>query len=209
MSEGSTSDRERLEALANVSRRGLVGSTVAFEGALLLFGALVVWLTGLQPGLDWSCLALVTGGLVGVVLAAAAIAVAYSRAPWFERIRKDFALFIKLFERCSAADLALVSLLAGIGEEMLFRGLLQTWLTTVAGPHVAILVAAVAFGLAHAISRQYVLFATALGIVLGYTYLLTGSLPAAMLAHAVYDFVALLWGVSRSRSQATGAQPEV
>ncbi len=41
----------------------------------------------------------------------------------------------------------LISLLAGFGEELLFRGVLQGWLTELAGPWTGVLAAAVVFGL--------------------------------------------------------------
>ena len=89
----------------------------------------------------------------------------------------------------------LVAALAGACEEMLFRGLMQTWLATLVSPYVAIVVVAALFGLAHAISPSYVAFAFLLGLVLGYLYYWTGSPPAAMLAHGVYDLIGLLVGV--------------
>jgi membrane protease YdiL (CAAX protease family) len=111
------------------------------------------------------------------------------------RIRADFELVVALFKDASLPELALIAALAGIGEEMLFRGLIQTWLTGLAGPTVAIVATAALFGLAHAISRSYVFFAFLLGLILGYLYYVTASLPSVMIAHAVYDFVALTYGV--------------
>jgi len=76
-------------------------------------------------------------------------------------------------------------------KEALFRGVIQTWIFTWSNVHVAVLAAAVLFGITHAISIRYALFIAGLGVAFGYLFYFTESLFAAMLAHAVYDFVAL------------------
>lgn len=79
----------------------------------------------------------------------------------------------------------LVALGAGIGEEILFRGVLQRW--------IGVWGQAIAFGLAHA-GNAYVpqvLFAAGLGVAFGMLYKRGWSLVSLMVAHAVYDFVLL------------------
>ena len=49
------------------------------------------------------------------------------------------------------------------------------------------------FGLAHALTRTYAVLATLVGFYLGFLFWLTGNLLAPILAHAVYDFVALVY----------------
>jgi len=49
------------------------------------------------------------------------------------------------------------------------------------------------FGLCHWISTAYVVMATAMGLLLGGLFLATGNLAAPMVAHALYDFLALLY----------------
>jgi hypothetical protein len=108
--------------------------------------------------------------------------------------------FLPLLVHWSLGQVALVSLLAGIGEEALFRGSLQAGLSPVLGPLAAGLLAAVAFGLAHAITPAYTVLATLVGGLLGWEAHVTGGLLAPILTHALYDFVALLYlrrGASR------------
>jgi membrane protease YdiL (CAAX protease family) len=52
-------------------------------------------------------------------------------------------------------QLALVAVLAGVGEELLFRGLFQLGLATVVDLWLAILLTSLLFGLAHAITPTY------------------------------------------------------
>ena len=82
-------------------------------------------------------------------------------------------------------------LLAGVGEELLFRGAVQGWLMQHTGPWTALLAASVLFGLVHYVSFTYFLVATCLGLILGGAYLVWGSLPMVMVWHAVYDMLAL------------------
>jgi len=84
---------------------------------------------------------------------------------------------------------ALVALLAGLGEELLMRGVLQGWLAGHLPIEWAILLTALVFGLAHFVSGFYFLFATLIGVYLGVVYHLTGNLLVVVLAHALYDWI--------------------
>jgi len=96
------------------------------------------------------------------------------------------------FLQCRPVDLLVVALFAGVGEELLFRGLIQGGLARWWGEWPALAVASVVFGLAHCMTREYAVFATVLGFLLGWLVIVTGDLTAAIVAHAGYDFVALL-----------------
>ena len=96
------------------------------------------------------------------------------------------------FLECRPVDLLVVALFAGVGEELLFRGLIQGGLARWWGEWPALGVASVVFGLAHCMTYGYAVFATVLGLLLGWLVLVTGDLTAAIVAHAGYDFAALL-----------------
>ncbi|OHY80004.1 abortive infection protein [Marinobacter sp. AC-23] len=87
--------------------------------------------------------------------------------------------------------LFLLSVFAGVGEELLFRGAVQGWLAVHTGPIIAVLAASVLFGLVHYASFTYFVIATGLGLVLGLAYAMTDSLLLVMIWHGVYDMVAL------------------
>jgi membrane protease YdiL (CAAX protease family) len=89
--------------------------------------------------------------------------------------------------------LALLCAAAGFGEETLFRGFLQGWLDRVAGAWIAVVVSGLLFGLAHPITRAYIALAALLGLYLGALRWAGASLLVVVTAHALYDFVALLW----------------
>ncbi|WP_189575243.1 CPBP family intramembrane glutamic endopeptidase [Marinobacter zhanjiangensis] len=94
---------------------------------------------------------------------------------------------------CSQRWSVLVGLavLAGIGEELLFRGVIQGWVSQHLGVVAGILAGALVFGLAHAMSLAYFLVASALGVVFGVAYAVTDSLQLVMVWHAVYDLVVI------------------
>ncbi|MEQ1877002.1 MAG: CPBP family intramembrane glutamic endopeptidase [Bdellovibrionia bacterium] len=86
-----------------------------------------------------------------------------------------------------------VSITAGIAEELLFRGILQ--------PYSGNLLGSVVFGILHALTPGYFVIATAMSLYLGWIYEWCGGflfVPAAI--HALYDFVALLLYKRRLRT---------
>jgi len=99
---------------------------------------------------------------------------------------------LPLFKNASLLQLGLLSVLAGVGEEALFRGVLQTWLVQHVGIYPGWILASIAFGLAHYVNRAYAIVATLIGLYLGWLYLVSGNLLLPVIAHALYDFVALI-----------------
>ncbi len=93
----------------------------------------------------------------------------------------------------SISQLACLSLLAGIGEELLFRGAIQGGISDRWGEVPGLLVASALFGLAHGVNRTYALTAAVAGVYLGLLAQVSGSLLCPILTHALYDFFALLW----------------
>jgi uncharacterized protein len=91
----------------------------------------------------------------------------------------------------SAGGIATLSVMAGIGEETLFRGAIQAGFAERIPPLAAVIVAAALFGAAHWLTFSYALLAGLIGIYLGVLFLLTDNLLVPTVAHAAYDMVAL------------------
>jgi hypothetical protein len=102
-------------------------------------------------------------------------------------------MLVPLFAQCSILQLALISAVAGIGEELLFRGVLQPLLIGWLGIAAGLCLASVVFGLLHAVTAAYALLATLVGAYLGWLALSTGNLLVPIIAHGLYDFVALVY----------------
>ena len=97
----------------------------------------------------------------------------------------------------------------GIGEEALFRGLVQGYLEARMGPGTALLLASALFGLVHPLTRAYVVLAAIFGCYLGWLWLITENLMAPVVAHGLYDFLALRTLVQRHRQSARiGSDPQ-
>jgi CAAX protease family protein len=103
----------------------------------------------------------------------------------------------QMFGGASVAQLAAVAAAAGLGEELLFRGLVQEGLSRLIpgpwGPGMALAVAAALFGICHWLNTTYALLAMLAGAYFGLIFLMTGSLWTPVVAHAVYDLIALIY----------------
>lgn len=85
----------------------------------------------------------------------------------------------------------LMAISAGIAEELLFRGFLQTWINSFAPVAVAIIASNILFGVLHMRTALYAIIAGLVGVYLGVLYALTDNLLAPMVTHALYDAAAL------------------
>lgn len=112
-------------------------------------------------------------------------------------------LLLPLFAKTTVFELALIALAAGVGEEMLFRGLLQTalaeWFDGSYGVWIALGLASVVFGVCHWITPTYAVLATLISIYLGGLFLWTENLTAPIVTHSLYDFIALVYLVKWKR----------
>jgi hypothetical protein len=109
---------------------------------------------------------------------------------------------IPLFAGCRWSDFALISLVGGLGEELLFRGLIQAVLSHWLGIPAGLILASVLFGLAHMITPTYAIVAALVGGYLGWLWIHFDNLLVPIMAHAVYDFVALVY-LMRSKQPKT------
>ncbi len=101
-----------------------------------------------------------------------------------------------LFLNWSVFQLAVISLIAGIAEEALFRAAIQGSLAERVGSIPGLVLASLAFGAAHLITWTYAIVVCVIGAYLGWLYLATGNLVAPAVTHAVYDFAALWYLVA-------------
>ncbi len=190
-------DEPQDEALDAQSARNLiVFLAVVVEGGLMVAAWLLGWLLDCDP-LRLFAFSGPTA-LLGVLAALPMLAGFFAAVRWpIGPIRgiKDFTdrVIRPLMMPCSLVDLAGISILAGVGEELLFRAVLQEafgkWLPVWG----AIAAAALLFGLLHAVTPTYAVLAGLVGAYLGWVYHSTGNLLAPIVAHALYDFVALVY----------------
>ena len=87
--------------------------------------------------------------------------------------------------------LALVAA-APVGEELVFRGFLWTWLRRHAGTTAALVATAILFGCAHVFLARTIPLIIPVGFLLGWLVLRTGSVATSIAAHAAFNGTPLL-----------------
>lgn len=111
------------------------------------------------------------------------------------------------FKDYSWFNIGCVALLAGVGEELLFRVALQSLLANYVPIYLAIIIPALVFGLLHFLSWSYFISATVMGLIFGVVYFITQSAILVIVWHAVYDLIAL--GVIIKYPHVLGLAPRV
>ena len=184
-----------------------------FEVGLVAVAALFGWLFADSPlpfrirfdfdALIWS--------VTAVVPWIAAAAVLTSRAG-----RKRIAFVRRIYERIRGLlggairglrfdEIVILAAAAGLGEEVLFRGVLQS---VAGGTALGILITSVIFGLFHALTPAYFLLATAISIYLGWLQAATENLLVPITVHWLYDSAALLLLRRELRAEEAAASPD-
>ena len=131
-------------------------------------------------------------GFLGAVVLAAINYLLLAHAPsnWLvDGVRAVYhEVLVPLFSRFDTPSIVVIGVMAGVGEEWLFRGVLL--------PAVGLGLSSIVFGVAHIGGRSMIAFgvwASGMGFVLGGLALLTGGLTAPVVAHGVYDMLALAY----------------
>lgn len=167
---------------------------VFFEAGLAPFSLFLGWLVGHPPlaHFVWSLQDALWGAAAAVPLIALFLAMLRWPIGPLAKV-KEFCEeeVVPLFDKSYWSELALISLSAGVGEEMLFRGVFQAWFTDWLGPAGGLTLASIVFGILHPISVSYIFIAGFLGFYLGAIWIYQDNLLTVMVTHALYDFVAL------------------
>ena len=175
---------------------------MVFEGGLGVVAVGVAWTLGRPLGelIDWT----VTGALWGAAAALPlmVLLLVCVRVPvWpFSGVAEVIdRMLTPMFRDISLLNLAMISALAGLGEELLFRGLIQQgladWIGGPAGVWIGLVAASIIFGLFHPVTPTYTVLATLMGAYLGWLWIDTENLLVPITAHGVYDFLALAYMV--------------
>jgi uncharacterized protein len=177
-------------------RAEIIVFAVFFEGGLAPLSLFIGWLLHHQPlgRFTWSGPDAVRGVVAAVPLILMFLAIwRWPIGPLF-RIRKFWESEVApLLAKSSWSEISLISISAGVGEEMLFRGVLQTSFTSWFGSSWGLTLTSLLFGLLHPISIPYVVMACIIGFYLGTVFIVSGNLLTVMVVHAAYDFAALAY----------------
>lgn len=180
--------------------------TILVEGGLLvaalLIGIIFRFHDPAQPLdeiLQWPWLSSLGWGVISALpMFLGAVWLSKSQIKWCREFTIEVDKIVKsLFKNCSILGLFWISIWAGLGEEMMFRwclqGGLQKLIPGFAGVITALLIASVIFGVLHWVNKTYAILATMIGIYFGVLMIVSQTVLVPMIAHAIYDFAALLW----------------
>jgi membrane protease YdiL (CAAX protease family) len=183
-----------------LNQRQIVAAAIVFEAGIGLFA----WGVGhfveapVERIVVWNSRDLLIGALAA--LPALVLLLVMIRIPLSPLLRLGELVrthIVPLFRGCTLAELLVISIVAGIGEEMLFRGVIQHGLAERIGPPagtaIGIGIASLLFGLAHALSGTYAILAGLISLYFGWLLVATGNLLAPIAAHAAYDFLAFVY----------------
>lgn len=176
--------------------QSIAPKAILFEASLILIAWGIGYLVKIPvwQAVSFTWLALIWGILATVPLLAGLVWTTHTRSPKVVELRHFVQTHLMpLFAGCAFWELALIALLAGVGEELLFRGLLQHGLIALTSLWPGLLIASLIFGLLHAITRLYAILAALMGLYLGWLFIFFDNLLVPILVHALYDFVALIY----------------
>lgn len=167
--------------------------------AVLLWLITKLWLQfgnfSLLP-LSWTAMTLPLGLGLGLTITIASSLV-YRIWPAYRRSADFYLEFI--LKPLLWPDLIWVGLLPGLSEELLFRGvMLPAFGLNITG----VVLSSLCFGILHVSGIEYwpyLVWATAVGLLLGYSALMTGNLLVPIVAHIFTNLVSsCLWKLERS-----------
>lgn len=176
---------------------GFFKKACAFEAALILVAVFLGWIANINPFADLHFSeSAIAYGVIGTI-------------PLFllfltmEQMQTESLLKIKnmLFETLGSnlyryhwTDLLILASIAGLSEELLFRGLIQPWMESSWGMTAGLIGSNVIFGLAHAVTPLYAVLAALVGIYLGLSmdYVGDRNLLLPIVIHGLYDFLAFI-----------------
>jgi uncharacterized protein len=175
-------------------REVIVMLAVFFEAGLAPLSLVLGWIFG-HPPLEhfvWS----MNDAVLGVAATVPLVLMFLAMLRWpigpLSKV-KDFCdhEVVPLLGESSWSEIALVSFSAGVGEEMLFRGVVQPSIASWLGLPWGLVIASLLFGFFHPISLTYMIIAAILGLYLGAVMFAGGNLITVIVVHALYDFAAL------------------
>ena len=185
---------------------GFFKSACLFEASLILLALILGWLVDINPiaSLSFSFIPLFYG-VIGTIPLMVMFFV-------MDRIQRNSVTDIRNLllntlgpglRDCHWTDLLILALIAGVSEELLFRGVIQPWMDDLWGATIALIASNVIFGLVHAVTPLYAVLAMVVGVYLSLSVNFGGetNLLIPILIHSLYDFFAFVLLMRNFRSR--------
>ena len=133
------------------------------------------------------CIAISSLFIVNIVINSA-IALDILPKEWIKLMDQNSNMIIS---GSQALQILCVGIVGPFAEEVLFRGLILGGLSRTCNKWLAIIASAIVFGVVHG-HPIGIIYATCLGLLLGWIYLKTGSLISVTLFHIIYNLLSVL-----------------
>ena len=168
-----------------------------FEAALIPVAVVLGWIANINPyqNLHFSESAIAYGLLGTLPLFLLFLTLEQIRLESVVKIRNVLLETLgPSLSRYHWTDLSVLAAIAGVSEELLFRGVIQPWLESSWGMTAGLIVTNIIFGLAHAVTPLYAVLATLVGIYLSLAMDYGGdrNLLLPIVIHGFYDFLAFV-----------------
>ncbi|HEY8095845.1 MAG TPA: CPBP family intramembrane glutamic endopeptidase [Methylobacter sp.] len=169
----------------------------SFEAALIPVSVVLGWIAGLNPfqNLHFSESAIAYGVIGTIPLFLLFLTLEQMQTESVVKIRNVLLETLgPSLHRYHWTDLLILASIAGLSEELLFRGVIQPWLESSWGMTAGLIASNIIFGLAHAITPLYAVLATLVGIYLSLSLDYGGdrNLLVPVVIHGFYDFLAFV-----------------
>ena len=176
-------------------------AAVQVEGGLAVLAIVIAWFAGislrdmfvLEP---FPILIAVVGTVPMLVFCRLVYVLPFKTVEFTRRFLQS--VYRDFIRHCTVIQLLLVAIMSGVGEELMFRGILQTSITNGCGGGtwglaIGIVLTSALFGLVHPINKLYVFLCFVIGIYLGLLFAWSGNnLIVPIIIHAIYNFVIFL-----------------
>ena len=185
-------------------------SACYFEAALILVAIALGWVADINPfaNIVFSESALAYGVLGTIPLFLMFLGLEQVQGKSVVNIRK---LLLNTLgpglHRYHWSDLFVLAAIAGVSEELLFRGVIQPWIESSWGITAGLIGSNIVFGMVHAVTPLYAVLAALVGIYLGLSLDYGGdrNLLTPIIIHSGYDFLAFVALMRVYRASLTAA----
>ncbi|WP_333878058.1 CPBP family intramembrane glutamic endopeptidase [Methylobacter sp.] len=169
----------------------------SFEAALILVAFFLGWIADIDPFayLHFSETAIAYGVIGTIPLFLLFLSMEQMQAEPVVKIKNVlFETLGSSLHRYHWTDLLILASIAGLSEELLFRGVIQPWMESSWGMTAGLIGSNIIFGLAHAVTPLYAVLATLVGIYLSLSLDYGGdrNLLVPIVIHGLYDFLAFI-----------------
>ena len=168
-----------------------------FEGSLIFVAVVLGWIADIDPfeNIHFSESAILFGLFGTLPLFLIFLAMEHIPHTSVKKIRQVLIETLgPNMHRYNWADFFILATIAGVSEEILFRGVIQPWMENSWGMTAGLIGSNIIFGLVHAVTPLYAVLAMSVGIYLGLFLDYGGerNLLTPIVIHAVYDFLAFM-----------------